>query len=92
MLALIVLIAQAGAQAHAYSHLAATGSSQHLAHPAPCAGCNGFAPLLAVAGGASYPAVLAPAGGATLQAIDATAVPTATAPAAYRSRAPPRPL
>jgi hypothetical protein len=57
-LALIVLIAQLGAQAHAYTHMAsAPDTAQHHVHPAPCVECSTFAPLLAAVSSTSYAAV-----------------------------------
>ena len=65
-LALIVLVAQLGAQAHAYSHLnSAPDSAQHHTRPAPCVECSSFATLLTLAGGMSYPVMLAVADPAT---------------------------
>jgi len=90
LVALIVLVAQLGAQAHAYTHLATgTNPTQNSAHRAPCVECSAFAPLLAAVSGVSYPTIAAvvepPAIAATLAAgIHRTASCTA-----YRSRAPP---
>ena len=42
----IVVVAQLGAQTHAYTHLAsAPDSTQHRAHAVPCSECSTFAPL-----------------------------------------------
>lgn len=89
-LALIVLVAQLGAQAHAYSHLnSAPDSAQHHTRPAPCVECSSFAPLLTLAGGMSYPVMLAVADPATVYSRLAVAVHHAAVFRAYRSRAPP---
>ena len=89
-LALIVLVAQLGAQAHAYSHLAtAPDNTQHHSHAVPCAECSTFAPLLAAVSNASYavpPPVLDHEGVSALLTI---AVSHAAICRAYRSRAPP---
>jgi hypothetical protein len=92
LLALIVLVAQFGAQAHAYTHLAKSPDTmQRGAHPAPCVECSAFAPLLAAVSGVSYPAITAvvepPAIAATLAAGIRRAAPCT----AYHSRAPPAP-
>jgi hypothetical protein len=92
VLALIVLIAQAGAQAHAYAHLSSrTGSPTDLQHgrPAACGDCLAFAPLLAAASGTAFPVVptLAPASMPVAAGI--AAAHRSFALTAYRSRAPP---
>ena len=90
ILALIVLIAQLGAQAHAYSHLAkAPDPVQRHAHPAPCVECSAFAPLLAAVSGVSYPVVAAAIQPPTLGGTLTVGFPRAAAHPAYRSRAPP---
>ena len=89
-LALIVLVAQLGAQAHAYSHLVPPpDAAAHHLHPAPCLQCSSFAPLLTLAGGFGNPAVLAIADPATVYARPVVAVRRAAPCRAYRSRAPP---
>jgi len=89
-LALIVLVAQLGAQAHAYSHLVPPpDTAAHHLHPAPCLECSSFAPLLTLAGGFGNPAVLALADPATVYARPVLAGPRAAPCSAYRSRAPP---
>jgi len=90
LLALTVLVAQFGAQAHAYTHLANnTDPTQNSAHRTPCVECSAFAPLLAAVSGVSYPTIAAvvepPAIAATLVA----GLHRATPCTAYRSRAPP---
>jgi hypothetical protein len=89
-LALVVLVAQLGAQAHAYSHLVPLpDAAAHHLHPAPCLECSSFAPLLTLAGGFGNPAVLALADPATAYARPVLAAPRAAPCRAYRSRAPP---
>lgn len=90
VLALIILIAQLGAQAHAYSHLAKSPDpAQRHAHPAPCVECSAFAPLLAAVSGVSYPMVAATIEPVTLAATFAAGACRAALHPAYRSRAPP---
>ena len=90
--ALILVIAQLGAQAHAYSHLTvsrdANGDPQRI-HALACSECVAFAPLLATAGGSSVPLLHLPARTSTLIAIDAQLQPHPASRTAYRSRAPP---
>jgi len=90
--ALILVIAQLGAQAHAYSHLTvsrdANGEPQRI-HALACSECVAFAPLLATAGGSAVPLLHLPAGASTLIAIDARLQALAATRTAYRSRAPP---
>jgi hypothetical protein len=89
-LALIVLAAQLGAQAHAYSHLVPVpDAAAHHLHPAPCLQCSSLAPLLTLAGGFGYPLVLAVADPATVGAHPEIAALRAALCRAYRSRAPP---
>jgi len=89
-LALIVLIAQLGAQAHAYSHLVPIpDTAAHHLHPAPCVQCSSFAPLLTLAGGFGNLAALAIADPATVYARPVVAARRAAFCRAYRSRAPP---
>ncbi len=90
VLALIILIAQLGAQAHAYSHLAKSPDpAQRHAHPAPCVECSAFAPLLAAVSGVSYPVVAAAIEPPTLGGIFTAGLHRTAAHPAYRSRAPP---
>lgn len=85
-----MLVAQLGAQAHAYSHLApAPDAAAHHLHPAPCVQCSSFAPLLTLAGGFGNPAVLAIADPSTVYARPVVAARRAAPCRAYRSRAPP---
>jgi len=92
VLALIVAIAQLGAQAHAYSHLARSSDpAQGSAHRAPCVECSAFAPLLAAVSGSSYPAIVANVEPVTIVVAHAAGVRGAAICSAYRSRAPPAP-
>lgn len=92
VLAAIVAIAQLGAQAHAYSHLAKRSEpAQHSAHRAPCVECSAFAPLLSAVSGSSYPTVAKVVEPPAIAAVLATGVRRAAVCSAYRSRAPPAP-
>jgi hypothetical protein len=90
--AVALLIAQFGAQAHAYSHLHAGpphGAQQQYFHTGQCFDCLSFAPLLA---GAGTPSQVLPAAPMGVVAAPDAVVPAllAAAPAhAFRSRAPP---
>ena len=85
-----MLVAQLGAQAHAYSHLIpAPDAAAHHLHPPPCVECSSFAPLLTLAGGSGTPFVLALNDPATVYARPAPAARRAALCKAYRSRAPP---
>ena len=90
--ALILVIAQLGAQAHSYSHLTvsrdSTGEPQRV-HALACSECAAFAPLLAAAGGSALPLPLLPACRSSVIAIDSQLQPRAATHTAYRSRAPP---
>ena len=89
-LTLIVLVAQLGAQAHAYSHLfPVPDAAAHHLHPAPCVQCSSFAPLQTLAGGFGNPAELALTDPATVYARPVFAARRSAACRAYRSRAPP---
>jgi hypothetical protein len=89
-LALIVLIAQLGAQAHAYTHLAAAPDrTQHHAHPAPCVECSTFAPLLTAVSSVSYAVVPSLLDQSKICSRLTVAVHRAAICSAYRSRAPP---
>ncbi len=91
-MALVVLCAQLGAQAHAYSHLAsAADAAQHHLRTLPCLECNSCAPLLALAGGFSAPLALAAADPASVIVQQSIAPQLAETCRAYRSRAPPFP-
>lgn len=90
--ALILVIAQLGAQAHAYSHLTVSrdtnGEPQRI-HALACSECVAFAPLLATVGGSAVPLLHLPARASTVIAINAQLQPRAATHTAYRSRAPP---
>jgi hypothetical protein len=91
MMAMALLIAQFGAQAHAYSHIHAGTSypEQQSSHGTLCTDCLSFAPLLTAAGGSAALPVLEPQGvGAAPSATVASLFPHPFANA-YRSRAPP---
>lgn len=90
ILAIVVLVAQLGAQAHAYSHLGKSPDPiQRTAHSAPCVECSAFAPLLSAVSGASFPIVVAAVEPLTITASIAAGVHSAAPSIAYRSRAPP---
>ena len=92
LIALIMLIAQFGAQAHAYTHLAKPRDTvERGTHPAPCVECSAFAPLLAAVSGDSYPAIATVVEPPAIAATLATGVRPAAPRTAYRSRAPPAP-
>jgi hypothetical protein len=92
LLALIVLVAQFGAQAHAYTHLAKnTDPAQNSAHRTPCVECSAFAPLLAAVSGVAYPAIAVVVEPPAIAATLAAGIHRAAACTAYRSRAPPAP-
>jgi len=90
--ALILVIAQLGAQAHAYSHLTvsrdANGELQRI-HALACSECVAFAPLLAAAGGSAVALLHLPALASAVVADHAQVSSRAAALSAYRSRAPP---
>lgn len=88
-MALVLLCAQLGAQAHAYSHLASADGKQHHFRTLPCLECNSFAPLLTLAGGLAAPPALAVANPPTVDVPPAIANQPAQVCRAYRSRAPP---
>ena len=89
-MALVLLCAQLGAQAHAYSHLSsvADGKAHHF-RTLPCLECSSCAPLLTLAGGLSSPPILPVADRATVSPAPPIASRTAAICRAYRSRAPP---
>ena len=90
ILALIVLVAQLGAQAHAYTHLGKnTDPAQTSAHRTPCVECSAFAPLLAAVSGVAYPAIAVVVEPPAIAATLAAGFHRAAACTAYRSRAPP---
>ena len=91
VLALALLVAQFGAEAHAYSHLAkdpdsVPSSTQY------CAKCLSFAPVTVAAGGMPHVVLIDP-----IESEPALAAATAVIPArspcpSYQSRAPPKSL
>lgn len=92
IVAMVMLAAQFGAQAHAYSHLHPGGASTQqldLHDSKLCFECLAFAPLLTGAGAPSQPYVVAPQG--VTAAPDATVASLISRPPtlAFRSRAPP---
>ena len=92
LLALIVVIAQLGAQAHAYTHLSSRADTPVLAasgHSATCADCLAFAPLLSTASGSAFPVVHAIAPPETIGPSQTQSSPEVLRLYAYRSRAPP---
>ena len=92
ILAIVVVVAQLGAQAHAYSHLARTPDpTQNSAHRTPCVECSAFAPLLAAVSGVSYPTVATVIEPPAIAATLASGIRRAALCTAYRSRAPPAP-
>ena len=89
---LVLLFAQFGALAHAYSHLAAGADGrQHHFRTLPCLECAGCAPLLSLAGGLAAPPALAVADPAIVSTAPAIASQSVAIWRAYRSRAPPVP-
>lgn len=92
ILAIFVLVAQLGAQAHAYSHLAkSTESAQNSVHRTPCVECSAFAPLLTAVSGVAFPVVATVVEPPAITATLATGIRRAALCTAYRSRAPPAP-
>jgi len=91
MLAMALLIAQFGAQAHAYSHLRAdsVATDQHDSHGKLCSDCLSFAPLLATAGSPSHLFAIAPQGVAAAPGVAVASLITRSSTPAFRSRAPP---
>lgn len=91
MTAMALLIAQFGAEAHAYSHLHfGSGTSEPLdSHGRLCSECLSFAPLLSTAGSPTHALVMAPQG-VVAAPDDAIASLISSSPThAFRSRAPP---
>ena len=91
LLALVVVVTQLGAQAHAYSHVSShhTATSPQHGLPVKCTDCVAFSPLLATAGGSFFPDLHLPTPVvSTIAAFNAT-FPRLVTLTAYRSRAPP---
>lgn len=89
--AIALLIAQFGAQAHAYTHLrlGADTTDQLDSHGRLCTDCLAFAPLQAKAGGHSLPVVFAPQGVEVAPASAVISLAERVITPAFRSRAPP---
>lgn len=91
MVAMALLIAQFGAQAHVYSHVhVGSGTTEQLdSHGRLCSECLSFAPLLSAAGSQSHLFAIAPQGVMAAPS-DAVASLISRYPTpAFRSRAPP---
>jgi hypothetical protein len=91
MLTMALLIAQFGAQAHAYSHLQAGSvpTDQLDSHGKLCSDCLSFAPLLATAGSPSHLFAIAPQGVVAAPDGAVASLITRSPTLAFRSRAPP---
>jgi hypothetical protein len=91
MMAMALLIAQFGAQAHAYSHLRADSAAtdQLDSHGKLCSDCLAFAPLLATAGSPSHLFAMAPQGVVAAPGVAVASLITRFPTPAFRSRAPP---
>lgn len=90
ILAIFVLVAQLGAQAHAYSHpVKSPDPVQRTAHGAPCVECSAFAPLLTAVSGVAFPAVAAVVEPPTITASLSAGTHRAASCTAYHSRASP---
>lgn len=89
--AIALLIAQFGAQAHAYTHLrlGADTTDQLDSHGRLCTDCLAFAPLLAKGGSHSLPALFAPQGVEIAPASTVVSLADRAVTPAFRSRAPP---
>lgn len=90
-MALALLMAQLGAQAHAYSHIHADShpASQQDFHSAQCFDCLSFAPLLSSAGAPNHALVVAPQGVTAAHDAVLVTLAIASAPHGFQSRAPP---
>jgi hypothetical protein len=91
MMAMALLIAQFGAQAHAYFHLQArsVATDQLDSHGKLCSDCLSFAPLLATAGSPSHLFAIAPHGVVAAPDVAVASLITRSPALAFRSRAPP---
>lgn len=89
--AIALLIAQFGAQAHAYTHLrlGADTTDQLDSHGKLCTDCLAFAPLQTKAGAHSLPVVFAPQGVEIAPASAVASLTERVLTPAFRSRAPP---
>ena len=90
-MAMALLCAQWGAQAHVNSHLSSHAAATHelTAKGQLCSDCLSFAPLLATAAGSSLPAVRDPQGVNPAPPAVAYSLISRRFPAGFRSRAPP---
>src|SRR6187431_380594 len=89
LLSLVLLLAQLGMQAHAYSHL---GAEKHGV-PATvqyCGDCVSFAPLLGMGGSASTTCLAHHVPDAYVSPVSTTSAADSLPTAAFRSRAPPQ--
>jgi len=89
LLALALLVAQFGAEAHAYTHLArnpdgAPGSTQY------CAKCLSFAPVTVAAGGLPHAVLIDQFEAEPALAAATAALPARTPCPAFQPRAPPQ--
>jgi hypothetical protein len=91
MVAMALLIAQFGAQAHVYSHLhpASDSSQQWDSHGRLCSDCLSFAPLLSAAGSPSHLFAIVPQGVMAAPGDAVVSLTTRAPTPAFRSRAPP---
>lgn len=90
LLALTLLLGQVAAQAHAYSHLRASGdpatpTGQH----APCTECLSFAPLLSATHGSHAAVEFQFEGPQARIDADSASLITSSTPHGFQSRAPP---
>jgi hypothetical protein len=93
VIATALLIAQFGAQAHAYSHIHASSvaTEQLGSHDRLCTQCLSFAPLLATAGTPSHLFAIVSQGIAAAPGVAVASLITEPAVPSFQSRAPPRP-
>jgi len=91
MMAMALLMAQFGAQAHAYSHLhfGSSTTEQLDAHGKLCSQCLSFAPLLSAAGTPSHLFAIAPQGVIAAPSVAVASLICLSPTPAFRSRAPP---
>lgn len=92
VVATALLIAQFGAQAHAYSHIHANSvaSEQLDSHDRLCTQCLSFAPLLSTAGTPSHVFAIVSHGVTAAPGVAVASLITAPAVPSFQSRAPPR--
>jgi hypothetical protein len=92
LIALIaLLVAQFGAEAHAYSHVhaGAHSSDRFDSNGRLCSECSAFAPLLATADGPAHLHVIQPQGVLNAPAVAIASLISRLTTLAFRSRAPP---